>query len=331
MSSLASLRTGIAGTLASVRGTQLFVPLERHPRLRADERLRFDRGVGWVRMHGRLRLASPSRRRMRPCPRHVPSGGAVSRRRTSTRRRPWSPIRQGAQARSELMLVQGALIGPCRDGPARRLPEHLGHDAGAQRHPGAGALHTSGDRRESRTAGPVSSCRSHHAGEPGGCAAPRSCSSARPRRSHGGSACPFRPFAGSAEPQPASLCDCASDSAWRPVWLFGLLPAIRFSRPALVSALKDDAGGGGRRVGRIHRLTAALQIGIAIPFLVVSGAMVDWVRTTAQDLGFEPEGLAAVRLDLNMHVARGGQAAGSCSDASARARTGERRSICDDR
>ena len=47
--------------------------------------------------------------------------------------------------------------------------------------------------------------------------------------------------------------------------VFGLLPAIRFSRPSLASALKDDAGGGGRRVGRVHRLTAAIQAGIAVP------------------------------------------------------------------
>ena len=29
--------------------------------------------------------------------------------------------------------------------------------------------------------------------------------------------------------------------------LFGLLPAVRFSSPNLIPALKDDAGGGGRR------------------------------------------------------------------------------------
>src|SRR5262245_48124669 len=53
--------------------------------------------------------------------------------------------------------------------------------------------------------------------------------------------------------------------------VFGLVPAIRFSRPNLVSALKDEAGGGGRRVGRVHRLTAAIQAGLAVPFLVIGG------------------------------------------------------------
>ena len=82
--------------------------------------------------------------------------------------------------------------------------------------------------------------------------------------------------------------------------VFGLLPAIRFSRPTVISALKDDAGGGGRRVGRIHRLTAALQVGIAVPFLVISGVLVDRVRTTATaDLGFEPERVGRRPLDLD--------------------------------
>src|SRR5205085_10867697 len=34
--------------------------------------------------------------------------------------------------------------------------------------------------------------------------------------------------------------------------VFGLLPAIRFSRPLILSALKDDAGVGGLRVGRVQ-------------------------------------------------------------------------------
>ena len=77
--------------------------------------------------------------------------------------------------------------------------------------------------------------------------------------------------------------------------LFGLLPAIRFSRPNIISALKDDAGGGGRRVGRVHRLAAAVQLGIAIPFLVISGVLLDRVRTA--DFGFQTDGLVAARLD----------------------------------
>jgi predicted permease len=83
--------------------------------------------------------------------------------------------------------------------------------------------------------------------------------------------------------------------------VFGLLPAIRFSRPGLISALKDDAGGGGRRVGRVHRLTAAIQAGIAVPFLVMGGVKLDQVRTTAAaDVGFDTKGLFLSSLDLSV-------------------------------
>ena len=76
--------------------------------------------------------------------------------------------------------------------------------------------------------------------------------------------------------------------------LFGLLPAIRFSRPNLINALKDDAGGGGRQTIRMHRVAAMVQVGIAVPFLVVSGVMLDRVRTA--EFGFPTDGLAAARL-----------------------------------
>jgi predicted permease len=76
--------------------------------------------------------------------------------------------------------------------------------------------------------------------------------------------------------------------------LFGLLPAVRFSRPNLINAMKDDAGGGGRQTIRMHRVAAMVQVGIAVPFLVVSGTMLDRVRTA--EFGFPTDGLAAARL-----------------------------------
>jgi len=87
--------------------------------------------------------------------------------------------------------------------------------------------------------------------------------------------------------------------------VFGLLPAIRFSRSSVVTAIKDDAGGGGWRVGRVHRLAAALQVGIALPFLVTGGLLFEGARITATaDLGFEPDGLFA----STIHIADGGYA-----------------------
>lgn len=78
--------------------------------------------------------------------------------------------------------------------------------------------------------------------------------------------------------------------------LFGLLPALRFSRPDLVPALKDDTGAGGRHTIRVHRVAAMVQVGIAVPFLVISGVMIDRARTA--DFGFDTEGLAAARLPV---------------------------------
>jgi predicted permease len=81
---------------------------------------------------------------------------------------------------------------------------------------------------------------------------------------------------------------------------FGLLPAARFSRPVIISALKDDAGVGGQRAGRVQRLTAALQVAIAVPLIVMSGISLDRVRATAiADLGFEADLLYAVPLKLD--------------------------------
>ncbi len=81
--------------------------------------------------------------------------------------------------------------------------------------------------------------------------------------------------------------------------VLGLLPAIRFSRTSVIDALKNDSTGSGRRVGWLQRLTAAAQAGIAVPFLVICGVQFDQARVTAlTDVGFEPKGLYAARLDL---------------------------------
>ena len=76
--------------------------------------------------------------------------------------------------------------------------------------------------------------------------------------------------------------------------LFGLLPAIRFSRPSLIGALKENTGGGARHTIRVHRVAAMVQIAIAVPFLVISGVMFDRVRTA--EFGFPADGVAAARL-----------------------------------
>lgn len=82
--------------------------------------------------------------------------------------------------------------------------------------------------------------------------------------------------------------------------VFGWLPAARFSRPVIITVLKDDAGGGGVRAGRVHRVATALQVAIATPLLVLSGMTLDRVRATATDhLGFDSESLYAAPLNLD--------------------------------
>jgi len=82
--------------------------------------------------------------------------------------------------------------------------------------------------------------------------------------------------------------------------VFGFLPATRFSRPVIISALKDDAGVGGVQAGRVHRFTAALQVAIAVPLIVLSAIALDLVRVTATgNLGFASDVLYAAPLTFN--------------------------------
>jgi predicted permease len=97
----------------------------------------------------------------------------------------------------------------------------------------------------------------------------------------------------------ASMLAAALGISFATSLAFGMLPAMRFSRPSVVDVLKDDAGGGGRRVGRLQRLTAVFQAGVAVPFLIIGGAKLDQVRTTAMaDVGFDTKGLYALPLDV---------------------------------
>jgi putative ABC transport system permease protein len=82
--------------------------------------------------------------------------------------------------------------------------------------------------------------------------------------------------------------------------VFGSLPAIRFSRPVIISSLKDDAGVGGFQAGRVHRLAAALQVAIAVPLLVFCCIALERVRVTATaDLGFAADRLYAAPLNFD--------------------------------
>jgi hypothetical protein len=67
----------------------------------------------------------------------------------------------------------------------------------------------------------------------------------------------------------------------------------------IMTVLKDEAGTGGLRAGRAHRLTSALQVAIAVPLLVLSFMSLERVRATASaDLGFAADLLYAAPLEI---------------------------------
>ena len=87
--------------------------------------------------------------------------------------------------------------------------------------------------------------------------------------------------------------------------VFGWLPAVRFSQPRIMTVLKDEAGSGGIRAGRAHRVTAALQVAIAVPLLIMSFMSLDRLRATATaDLGFACDQLYAAPLELDAGAGR---------------------------
>ena len=100
------------------------------------------------------------------------------------------------------------------------------------------------------------------------------------------------------EPDPWLVLQCIGLCLVTSV-LLGALPALRFSRPSIITALRNDSAGGGQRVGRLQRFTAAAQAGLAVPFLVICGVYLDQARvTTFADVGFTPRGLYAARITL---------------------------------
>ncbi len=80
----------------------------------------------------------------------------------------------------------------------------------------------------------------------------------------------------------------------------GMLPAIRFSQPHLLASLKDDAGAGGRRAGRIHRFAASAQTGVALAFVLTCSLFVRAMDQVEQrGFGFDPENLLITRVYLD--------------------------------
>ena len=272
--------------------SMVFIPLEQHPRLKANPDLRLDRTVDWVRIHGRLapgvdlaRANGMVRATVAGLAQRFPSTNEFK----SATVEPYSSM--GAAGRPEsrrvlsvllslaaavllivcvnisgMMLVRGATrerelsIRAALGAGRRRLVQHLFFEALL--------LAITGAALSAFVLFGIPAIAAWYIGAP---------------------VPPEVDFDATGAAIAGGLCLLVSV-------LFGLMPALRFSRPNLNAALKDEAGGGGRQTIRVHRVAAMVQVAVAIPFLVVSGVMLDRVRTA--EFGFPTEGLAAARLPV---------------------------------
>jgi predicted permease len=284
-------------------GSVLFIPLERHPRLRANPNLRADRTADWVRMHGRLRPGVDIRRAnalvstmvsglSKQFPASNEFKGATVEPYYSNGAAGWPEGRRvmsmilglaGAVLVivclniSGMMLVRGATrerelsIRAALGAGRRRLVQHLFLEAVL--------LAVAGGALSAFVLFGIPAIVGWWLGAP---------------------VPPEIDLDAVGVATSSGLCLLVSV-------LFGLLPALRFSRPNLLPALKEDAGGGGRHTIRVHRVAATVQIGIAVPFLVIGGVMLDRVRTA--DFGFNTDGLAAARVPSSVGTEREAAAA----------------------
>jgi predicted permease len=278
----------------------LFVPLERHPRILADTTVRFDRGTEWVNLHARL-APGTSIEQARGAVGAITAQLAREHRATNEFRagtvEPYHPV--GALQASQVGVIKGVLqtlaslpllvvclniAGMVQVRSAMRerelsIRQAIGASRGRliqQLLAESVVLAALGAVLASLVLFSIPPVTAWWMGQP------------LPEKIAG---------ALQVDLQMIGICVglCLGSSL-----VFGWLPAARFSRPVIITVLKDDAGGGRARVGRMHRVAVALQVAIATPLLVLSGMTLDRVRATAtDDLGFDSESIYAAPLNLD--------------------------------
>jgi len=294
-------QAGFSGHLSLIdRYADLYVPLDRHPRVVADTTVRFDRAAEWVSIHGRL---SPgvSLEQARGAVSGVTAQLATMHRVTNEFKfgtvAPYHPL--GSLSAADLTIVRAVLqtlatlplivvclniAGMVQVRSAMRerelsIRQAIGASRGRlmqQLLAESLVLAALGATLASAVLFSIPPVAAWWMGEP---LPPQFASALR------------------VDLQMITICVglCLGTSL-----MFGWLPAARFSRPVIITVLKDDAGAGRARVGRVHRVAVALQVAIATPLLVLSGMTLDRVRATATaDLGFDAESLYAAPLNLD--------------------------------
>lgn len=277
----------------------VFLPLERHPRLRQDARLRTDRNADWVRLHGRLAAGvtrTEAQGRLAAVAATLASRYAATNQFKSITVEPYVPL--GAAGRAESLRVFSTLLGlavvvlliVCVNISGMMLIRGAtrAHELSVRAALGAGrqalAQHLFVEAVMLAVAAAALSVGVLF-GIPAvigwwmGVPVP-----------------PEVDFDATGALIGVSLCVVVSV-------LFGWLPALRSSRPDLLPALQENAGRGGTRRIRVHRVAAMAQIAVAVPFLVTSGVMIDRVRTA--DYGLAMAGLAGARVPASV-LQRGG-------------------------
>ncbi|MBI3666143.1 MAG: ABC transporter permease [Acidobacteria bacterium] len=82
--------------------------------------------------------------------------------------------------------------------------------------------------------------------------------------------------------------------------LFGLAPALRTSRPDLVTALKDEASAGGYRKSRLRSLLVIGQLSLSLVSLIAAGLLLRGLNKARQvNAGFDPSNVLLTSLDLH--------------------------------
>lgn len=283
---------GFSGHL-SMMDTGLYVPLDRHPRVLADTAVRFDRSVDWVNIHGRLSPGTTieqARGAVVAVTAQLAKEQHATNEFTSGTAVPYDPL--GSVDRNDfrifrtvfqtlatlpLLVVCLNIAGMVQVRSAMRERElSIRQAIGASRArlmqqllAESVVLAAAGALLASAMLFSIPPLAAWWAGEP---IPPQMASALR------------------VDLQMIAICAglCLGASL-----VFGWLPAARFSRPVIITVLKDDAGGGGR-------LATAMQVAIATPLLVLGSMTLDRVRATATDhLGFDAESLYAAPLNLD--------------------------------